>query len=248
MKGLFPYALVSQHDLDSGALTMKCVVAHVLTEPGTYHGIVRLDERFVGGFIADVTLDDTLGSQAPINLSALHRHAGATAPNEVVRRYRLKAGGSIVLHVGDGEGGYHVVLRGGTGGIGAAVWDSRYLGEGDSVSMIPIRPGTYRLGNTVSTEASTSSLVVSYPDPRQNRREAPRPAPTHATFDRRGFDCDAFHLRPGQGIVIAVKSAARFVLTLETPDDGPEDLRRWRALERAELLRIIEGKPRSSMP
>ena len=241
MTPLFPHALVARHDLDSGALTMLCVVAHVLTEAGTYHGTVMRGERFVGGFVVDVALDDALGLQAPIDLSAVHRHVGATAPNEAVGGYRVKVGGHLVFHVRAGEGGYHVVLK----RMGAdAVWDSRHLGKGDIVSMIPIRPGTYRFSNTVRVDHATSSLVVSYPDPRQNRRDAPRPAPIYASCGRQGFDRDAFRVRPGQGIVIAVKSAARLVLTLETPDDGSDELRRWRATEHAELLRMIQRKPR----
>jgi hypothetical protein len=51
-------------------------------------------------------------------------------------------------------------------------------------------------------------------------------------------------VRPGQGIVVAVKSAARLVLALETPDDGSDELRRWRESERAELLRMIQRTPR----
>jgi hypothetical protein len=241
MTPLFPHALVARHDLDSGALTMLCVVAHVLPEAGAYHGTVMRGERFVGGFAVDVAPDDAFGLQAAIDLGAVHRHAGATAPNEAIRRYRVKLGGHLVFHVRDGDGGYHVVLK----GMGAAAgWDSRHLGEGDIVSMIPIRPGSYRLSNTVRANPCTASLVVSYPDPRQNRRDAPRPAPIYASCGRQGFDRDAFRVRPGQGIVVAVKSAARLVLALETPDDGSDELRRWRESERAELLRMIQRTPR----
>ena len=241
MTPLFPHALVARHDLDSGALTMLCVVAHVLAEAGTYHGTVMRGERFAGGFVVDVAPDDAFGLHAPIDLGTVHRFAEGTAPNEAVRRYRVKAGGHLVLHVRDGEGGYHVVLK----GVGtAAAWDSRSLGKGDIVSMIPIRPGAYRLTNTVRSTPAATSLVVSYPDPRQNRRDAPRPAPIYASCGRQGFDHDAFRVRPGQGIVVAVKSAARLVLALETPDDGSDELRRWRATEHAELLRMIQRKPR----
>jgi hypothetical protein len=232
---LLSHALWAVHDLDSGALSMKAVVAHPLAAPGRHHGTVMLRGRFVGGFAVECG-GSAAGAQATVDLADLHRRGRASAPNEVVVNAAVRAGGHLVLHVGDGDGGYHVVLAA-PAGARRNGWDSRALESGDVVSMMPLRPGAYTLRNTAVENAASARVVVAYPDPRQNTRDTPRPAPVYASVRAQGFDRGAFELRPAQGLVVAVACAARLVLTLDRPDDGSDEVRRWHEQERARLLR-----------
>ena len=137
MRGqLLAYQLYTQVDLDSGALMMKCFIAHLLREDGLYHGTVMLGERFVAGFVIEVneTAEET---QATVDLSELHFGARGTAPNEVVKRFAVKTGGYVVLHVGQGDGGYHVLLRN-TDDDQSRPWNSQRLDDGDIFSAIPL--------------------------------------------------------------------------------------------------------------
>jgi len=241
MRGqLFASQLYTQVDLDSGALVMKCFIAHLLREDGLYHGTVMLGERFVAGFVIKVneTAEET---QATVDLSELHFGARGTAPNEVVKRFAVKTGGYVVLHVGQGDGGYHVLLRN-TDDDQSRPWNSQRLDDGDIFSTVPLRPGSYTLSNVASERTVATRLVVTYPDPRENTRDRPRPTPVYATFKRRRFDPEAFTVDPGQGIVIATKDTARFTLTLDQPDDGSDEIREWHEQQRAELFRMIRGR------
>lgn len=241
MRGqLFPYPLYTQNDLDSGALMMKCFIGHRLPDTGLHHGTVMLGERFLAGFVVEVS-DTADEAQATIDLSELHGSGRGTAPNEVVKRFRVKTSGYLVLHVANGEGGYHVLLQNTTTNRRTS-WNSQVLESGDIFSAIPLRPGAYSLSNVAGERTISTSLVVTYPDPRNNRKDRPRPAPVYASFHRRRFDPDTFTLRPGQGIVIATKDAARFTLTLEQPDDGSDEIRQWHEQQRAELFRMIRGR------
>ena len=241
MRGqLFAYPLYIQVDLDSGALMMKCFIAHLLREPGLYHGTVMLGERFVAGFVIEVneTAEET---QVTIDLSELHFGARGTAPNEVVKQFAVKTDGYVVLHVGQGEGGYHVLLRN-TDDDRSTPWNSQQLDAGDIFSAVPLRPGSYTLSNVASERTVATRLVVTYPDPRENSKDRERPAPVYASFKRRRFDPEAFTIEPGQGIVIATKDPARFTLTLDQPDDGSDEIREWHEQQRAELFRMIRGR------
>lgn len=241
MRGqLFPYPLYTQDNLDSGALMMKCVIGHPLLEQGLHHGTVMLSERFVAGFVVEVseTADE---AQTTIDLAELHHLGSGTAPNEVVKRFHVKTGGYMVMHVGQGEGGYHVLLRNTTTGQ-RTPWDSQRLGTGDIFSAIPLRPGSYTLSNVAGENAVTTRLVVTYPDPRQNKKGRPRPTPVYASGDTQSFEPETFELLPGQGLVIAVKGSARFVLTLEEPDEGSDEIRQWHEQQRAELFRMIQRR------
>ena len=245
MRGqLFPYPLYTQDNLDSGALTMKCVIGHPLLKSGLHHGTVMLGERFVAGFVVEVseTSDET---QTTIDLAELQVLGRGTAPNEVIKQFVVRTGGYMVLHVGNGEGGYHVLLRN-TSIKQRSLWDSQRLEAGDIFSAIPLRPGSYTLSNVAGNMVSTR-LVVTYPDPRHNTKGRLRPTPVYASFDRRNFDPERLEIYPGQGIVIATKDHARFVLTLEQPDDGSDEIRQWHAQQQAELFRLIRGRTLKSV-
>ena len=241
MRGqLFPYPLYTQNDLDSGALMMKCVIGHRLREEGLHHGTVMLGERFVAGFVVEVS-DTSEEAQATIDLSELHGLGRGTAPNEIVKRFEVKTGGYLVLHVGHGEGGYHVLLR--NTSTDQRPWNSQRLKAGDIFSAIPLRPGSYSLSNVAGENTiTTTRLVVTYPDPRDNKKGRPRPQPIYATFHRQSFDPEPLEIRPGQGIVIATKDTARFMLTLEQPDDGSDEIRQWHEQQRAALFRLIQRR------
>ena len=58
---------------------------------------------------------------------------------------------------------------------------------------------------TASENTVATRLVVTYPDPRENTKDRPRPAPVYASFKRRRFDPEVFTLEPGEGVVIATK-------------------------------------------
>jgi hypothetical protein len=240
---IFSHALWAVHDLDSGALSMKAVVAHPVAEPGRHHGTLMLGDRVVARFVVECGGGGE--TQATVDLAELHRRGRAAAPNEVVAQAAVRAGGHLVLHVSHGDRGYRIVLAAPAGARPDA-WDSRTLESGDIVSMMPLRPGAYTLRNAAGENGASAPVVVAYPDPRQNARGARRPAPVYATMRAQGFDPGAFDLRPAQGLVVAVTRAARLVLTLDRPDDGSDEVRHWHAQQRALLLRAAR-RPRDEI-
>ncbi|CAG0993334.1 hypothetical protein ANRL2_03373 [Anaerolineae bacterium] len=240
---LFAYPLVSQVSFDSAALTMKAVLAHPLRQAGTYHGIVMLGERFLAGFVVEVT-EAAEAVQVNVDLAELHQLGRGTAPNEVVKRYEIKVGGWVVCHVSHGEGGYYATLRKVSQ---RTIWDSHQLESGDIFSMIPLRPGIYSLSNLANPNHAAVPLVVEYPDPRANERRRSRPLPIYAVCRDSGFEPSEIHLRPGQGMVLTIETRAHIHLTLQRPDDGSEELRQWYADQQAELIRRTHqrGRPRT---
>jgi hypothetical protein len=237
-----PSPLHTQHDLDSGSLTMKSVVAHPMVEPGVYRGTFAIGDRSVSTFLIEVSdSDDPL--QVMIDAHELQLLARNAPPDGIARRVRIRKGGFLVLHVTAGEGGHHATLIGSETRGG---WDSRRLERGDIFSAIPLRPGMYTLANSLDQRSPAAAVTVIYPDPRHVSHDLARSRPLYLHYDRHGFSVRTIELQPGQGIVITVKELARFNLTLQRPDDGPPDLARWREEQHALLMRSIRSKRKTT--
>jgi hypothetical protein len=234
-----PYPLYTQHDLDSGALTMKCVVAHPMVERGAYRGTLAIGDDPRATFLVEVSSPED-SPQAMIDAHELQLLARHAPPDGIAKRVRVRQGGFVVLHVSAGEGGHHVTFQGADSG--REDWDSRRLEQGDIFSAVPLRPGTYSLANRLAERSPATSVTVSYPDPRQVSSDSARARPRYLHYDRQGFSQGAVELQPGQGLVITVREAARFTLTLTRPDHGPADLASWREEQRALLMRTLRSK------
>jgi hypothetical protein len=237
MRASFNYTLFKQSDLDSAALTQLGQIIHPFAHPGAYRGTVWLGEEPVADFRLRVN-DDAQAESDPVyvDLYGLHRRALTSRADESADTLEIGAGGYACFYLSWGEGGYAVTVEGAArpehkGGAVAdrpaeGDFDSRRLGAGDIFVATPLRPGSYQLVNREGD--STCSVIVRYPDPRQ-QRDPTATRPGEVACRDGGFVPEALSLLPAQGIIVRLETPAHLRLALKHPDHGPEDLRQLRA-------------------
>ena len=219
-------SLFTQIGLDSGALTQLGSVVHPVPEPGEYRGVVLVDEQQVADFAFVVAKQGR--PQLDVDVAALVGPAdddcgcGPRADDGP-----LAAGGHLLLHVGSGRAAYAVVVSAVTAnGRSQVVLDTRELAKGDLFAATVLRPGRYRVANTVT--GAEAKLDVAYPE--LGRRPMLPGEPVRVTVGER-FEPDDISVRASQGQVYAVESGARIVIELVEPydrkprGDGPRH--RW---------------------
>jgi hypothetical protein len=207
--------LFTQHDLDSGAITMLGPVVHQFAEPGSYQGEVLLGERAVGRFF--LWVEDTCpAAQVNIDLSNLPAWAEDCCDDKASERFAVNTKGYAVFHVSSSRGGYAVVVRR-TSGKQDVVFDSRQLASGDIFAASVLRPGRYQVTNTLT--GAKAALVVAYPKVGDKPRQQLEPVTIQCLENE--FQPPAIRLESAQGQVYQMRGRGRVRIELLAPDDGP---------------------------
>ena len=213
---------LSQSTFDSASPVGSAVLVHRFDNEGEYD--VELGRE---GEVPDrVTLSITAGREegtatASVTIDAAPAAAG-TVPGQ--RRSKLGAGGfaSFTSSHAGGAGSVIVVRRRDAKEV---EFDSRRLGEADLFAVTLVRPGLYGVRNTLGK--AEGRVVVSYPVVGDRPY---RPAdPVHVVCTETGFEPERVEIGPAQGIIFRFRTAARLLIELLEPDDGPEPGPRGRA-------------------
>lgn len=226
MKSIINRHLFTQTGVDSGALTMHATAVHNFAEAGEYQVALLWNNETIRRFefIVDDSADDM---QVNIDLAALHLPAGHETREG---HYMVKPGGHAVFYVSHGAGGYAVVVtqqpRGeqdkrAERGQTPPPFDSRELHDGDLFAVTLLRPGAYRLVNTMTR--AQGEILVGYPK-RGSKLERSL-APISVECTDKGFVPNRIELQPMQGIVFRVRTPSRIRIDLAKQDDGPEGSR-----------------------
>lgn len=245
--------LFTQIGLDSGALTMLGSIVHPMPEPGHFRGSVQRDEQEVGHFHVRVE-EEAERSQIDVDLGRSARRGRADAPRDDEdcscggqESRTLRAGGFLLLFVGEGRGGYHVVLSARVGEEREVVYDSRRMVEGDRFAATVLRPGRYEVQNLESQ--ASAKLDVSYPE----RGDRPyRPAdPVTIAVTPRTLRPASISIGPAQGQIYEVRSQARIRIRLIEPYDRTEPREPRRLAKRPaavapEIREILRSRRRLS--
>lgn len=203
--------------LDSGALTMFGAVVHRFEIPGEYRGTVRRGKVIERVFYLSVDKESAVAA-ADIDLAALAKPVGDTccAP-EKEPRFAVNPRGYAVFRVSGGPGGYSVNLRRADPDEKTPVFNSTRLESGSVFSTRILRPGVYSVTNALTK--ARAELVVAYP-PEAFSGYRP-PEALRVEVSERGFKSEKITLKAMQGLIFDCKAAARIVIQLEKPDDGP---------------------------
>jgi hypothetical protein len=217
-------AIVSQGDVDSGALTGLSVVAH----------------RF--GKAEQVTIrvlkKGKLSHAMRLNIAGKAEKGGKEQHVDITKPRRAKASDQAtetqaarqgyVLFQAPGEAPHAFVVHAASGNEAGAIdtkipsepplFDSRQLGSGDIFSTVMFRPGKYLLKNELSNSVGT--VTVSYPEIKP-RQQYEAPDPVRIKCGPKGFEPHDIKLKPAQGLVFRIGTQARITIALESPDDGP---------------------------
>lgn len=209
--------LITQFDLDSGAITMLGPVLHQFNEPGMYEGDVLWNEQDAGHFYLWVE-ESCPSSQVDIDLSNLPAWASSCCDDKAAARFMVMPKGYGVFHVSSSRGGYAVVVRR-TGEKGGPVFDGRELGAGDIFAASILRPGRYQLTNTLT--GAKGEIVVAYPKPREKPYQQPDPVTVECM--EKEFKPGRIRLASAQGQVYQMRGRGRLRIELVEADDGPRD-------------------------
>jgi hypothetical protein len=206
----------TQIGLDSGALTMLGTVVHSFGEPGEYRAVVSGGNQQATFYIsadrscavAGVEIDlASVANPSPGSNSC----AGQGAPHFVVHPK-----GYAVFHVSGGSGGYWVTARRADEDPDIKPYDTRELQDGDFFSAILLRPGTYSIKNMLSD--ARARVTVTYPVTGNAPYQPPEPRLIDVAAT---IEPDDVVVQPMQGLNFNVHRAARIVIELLEPDDGP---------------------------
>jgi hypothetical protein len=207
--------LFTQHNVDSGAISLLGPVVHQFTKPGVYQGEALLNERPAGRFFLWVE-DACPASQVDIDLSNLPAWAGNCCDDKAGARFVVNPKGYAVFHVSSSRGGYAVVVRQ-TGEKAETVFDSRELGPGDVFAASLLRPGRYQVTNTIT--GAKGVVEVAYP--RVGEKPRQRPEPVTVECHEKEFRPARIRLESAQGQVYQMHGRGRLRIELLEPDDGP---------------------------
>jgi hypothetical protein len=223
MKATFDPNLFLQIGLDSGSLTMLGSIVHAFTEPGEYRGALHKGEEVKATFF--ITADkQSPAAQATIDLASLAASSSGECcgAQSIGPRFTVNPQGYTLFHVSGGEGGYYVHVRRTDDDPVNKGYDSRTLAGGDIFSAILLRPGVYRVTNTLGK--AKGEVVVAYPPPVGDKPYRP-PSPLRVESGPEGFHPPRVSVQPGQGVLFSAKCPTRIAIELVKPDDGPNPAR-----------------------
>jgi hypothetical protein len=213
-----------QIGLDSGALTMLGAVVRRFEEPGEYRGTVRRGDAIEKVFYLSVDKQSPVAA-ADIDLAALagsspqQEKGGDCCAGESEARFSVNPRGYVLFRVSGGRGGYSVNLRRADPDERTPVFNSTTLEGGASFSARVLRPGTYVVSN--AHDGARASLTVAYPPKAFSGYRPPEALRVEVT--ERGFNPERIELMPAQGLIFDCHVPARIVITLEQPDDAPDE-------------------------
>lgn len=232
----FDQNLFTQVGLDSGSLTMLGSVVHSFQEPGEYRGSVHKVDGEQATFY--ITVDkNSPAAHVNIDLASLKEYSGKAekdcCDDEKTNHFTVNPKGYVMFHVSAGNGGFSVHVRRTEEDPKEKVFNSQRLGEGDIYSAVLLRPGTYSVRNQLVSDDDNdkakgkekkkegATVVVSYPE--MDKTAYRPPEPVRVQVNPRDMEPARINLKPAQGLVFDIKTAARIVIELVKPDDGPGD-------------------------
>lgn len=224
--------MLTRTQFDSGALAGLASIAHPIRETGHWR-LTAAGRRIAPRGEFDVIVREGGKARYAIELAQEPRDDGIGLHEGV-----LAPGGRINLAARAAPAGCHALLFGDQ--RDAPLWDSRALQEGDGYACMPLRPGSWRIENTLN--GAVGRLRVNYPDPRaiaEGMRLAATPVEVRAGTVMTPGD---LRIDPGQLLVFAIEAPCRLVVTLEEPDDGPPELAAWREERGRAALERVLGK------
>jgi hypothetical protein len=209
----FNSLFLDQTIFDSASPLGSAVVVHRFDAEGEYE--VELGRKGEG---LDRVVLSVAPQTEPGQASAVTIDAAGAAPGTITgqRRSKLNTGGfaSFTSTHARGAGSVIVARR---QGAKKAEFDSRRLGESDVFAVTLVRPGLYTMRNTLGK--TEGRIVVTYP---VVGKHPYRPAdPVGVVCSKTGFEPGRLEIGPAQGIVFRFETAARVVIELTEPDDGP---------------------------
>jgi hypothetical protein len=239
MKGAINQQWLHLTSFDSGAPTGGAAVIHRFDTPGEYrvrfvHGEETLAQTVVavGGQAAETAPGP---GHVTLDLKTFARPAslGSTPPDR--QRLVVRPQG-YVSFTDSGQAKPFSVVAEAASGDGPG-FDSRRLGPGDIFALTLLRPGKYSLVNELAR--SKGEITVEYPVVGKVPYRPPDPLSVDCTD--RGFQPADITLKPAQGLIIHVKTAARIKIELTQPDDGPDGEPGPRAsISREDVTRALE--------
>ena len=114
---------------------------------------------------------------------------------------------------------HHLVVK--AADSGGVVLDTRRLGPQSLFAVTLVRPGRYRLANTIT--GAEAAVVVTYP--KVGKTPYRPPEPLEIDCGAKGFGASKFTISPAQGIIFRLSTESRIQLELVEPDDGPKERR-----------------------
>lgn len=224
MKTKVNTAMLATTEMDSAALGPLAMVAHQMTEPGSYFGTVHLGKERVGAFHLEVG-EGGEPMQADLDL-ARYGQTGSVADRRIIR-LKVRVEGYLLTFVSRGRGGYRVTLeRGETkkdpDKSAKPVFDSSKLSEGDIFAATLIRPGQWTADGGKS---GLSQITVTYPQPGKEPYR-PKEQGNAVAVEGGTLSPEQMTMGPGEGVVFRIGRGAspRIRLSLVTPDDGPGEV------------------------
>ncbi|WP_375690372.1 hypothetical protein [Pseudooceanicola sp. LIPI14-2-Ac024] len=208
--------------MDSAALGPLTMIVHPVEKAGSLIGTVFLGKEVVGRFDLEV-LEDSDRMQADVDLSRFGR-TGSTSETRFTR-HKVKAGGYLLLYVGEGAGGFRVTLeraedRKAPDKPGDPVFDSAALAKGDMVAVTLLRPGAWEADGGRGGQAR---ITVAYPK-QGDTPFRPREQGHAVTVGGGKMSPKTLKTDPGEGIVFSITddTCPQLRLSLVEPDNGPE--------------------------
>jgi hypothetical protein len=225
--------LLEQTTWDSGAPSGTAAVVHRFRSPGAYFATALHDDQVVGEVeLAVLERPDRPEVESPplstrLDLGWIRRGLPERLNAAQGERSLVAQEGYVLFSNAAQTTGYAVKVTKLEAPDDA--FDTRELGEDDLFSVTMVRPGTYKVSNSMT--GSEGRITVAYPTIGERPYRPPEPA--SVVCGANGFDPQAVDLQPAQGLVFRFEVPSRIVITLTEPDDGPEERRRravsWRS-------------------
>lgn len=219
MSARFNSLFLNQTTFDSASPLGSAVVVHRFDDEGEYDVELgregELPDR-VALSVAPQATDAQVAQASSVTIDAAGAAPGTIAAQ---RRSKLQDGGfaSFTSAHARSAGSVIVARR---RDAKKAEFDSRRLGEPDVFAVTLVRPGLYAVRNTLAKVKAEGRIVVTYPVVGERPY---RPAdPVDVVCAKKGFDPERLEIGPAQGIIFRFETAARLLIELLEPDDGPK--------------------------
>lgn len=208
--------IFSQANVDSGSLTVLASVVHRFSESGAYFGKIRRGENEVGQFKIIVGESPSMQSSVKIDLKTLEDPLSDQSKNAECSCFALSAGGYALFFVSTGAGGYSVEITK-SENEGKKVFDSRELTGQDMFVASLLRPGMYRITNTLTN--AEAELKIVYPQIGKTPRHSQS---VQVECTEKAISPAKISVNPGQGVIFSFKVPSRIKVELVAPEDKPK--------------------------
>jgi hypothetical protein len=208
--------IFSQTNVDSGSLTVLASVVHRFSEPGEYFGKIKRGENEVGQFKIIVEHSPTMQSNVKIDLKTLEAPPSEQSKNTECSCFNLVQGGYALFFVSTGAGGYNIEITK-PENEGKKAFDNRELMNQDMFVASLLRPGTYRITNTLTK--AEAELKIVYPQIGKTQRQSQS---IQVECNEKSINPSKITVNPGQGVVFSFKVPSRIKIELVTPEDKPK--------------------------